>query len=261
MVPEAVAPLVTNLQGVLSTSGRSGFCQMIDRVANPNDWSLASEVSVGLAGGRASRLCRTPRSRPLSRRAPSRRPTPARTCASPRLPWTRTLWARRGTTTQRVPGVMVCRSERATDPSPGSLASPRSRCLGAGEPAVGGGEALPLPGVRVARLTSGALVCGFGCGLGASGKGGGGAPPAGGGGGVRRPGDWTCLNCHAHNFASRSVCFKCKNPKAGGSGGGGPSFGSGASGDLGVQGSGARERPHGGKLPPGRLDLHRLPRA
>ena len=89
-------------------------------------------------------------------------------------------------------------------------------------------------------------------------------PSAAAGGGVRRPGDWTCPGCHAHNFASRSVCFKCKNPKAGGGAGGaqgGPSFGSApAARRLGVQGSGARERRRR-ELPPGRLDLRRVPRA
>lgn len=31
---------------------------------------------------------------------------------------------------------------------------------------------------------------------------------------VRRPGDWTCARCSAHNFASRSACHKCKRDKA-----------------------------------------------
>lgn len=38
-----------------------------------------------------------------------------------------------------------------------------------------------------------------------------------------RPGDWYC-NCGAHNFASRSSCFKCgafKEESSGGGGGGG----------------------------------------
>lgn len=48
---QRLAPLVTNIQGVLATVGAQRFCQMIDRVANPNDWSLASEVSGGLARG------------------------------------------------------------------------------------------------------------------------------------------------------------------------------------------------------------------
>ena len=46
-----LAPLVTNLQGVLQIVGAQRFCQMIDRVANPYDWSLASEVAAGLARG------------------------------------------------------------------------------------------------------------------------------------------------------------------------------------------------------------------
>jgi hypothetical protein len=45
--------------------------------------------------------------------------------------------------------------------------------------------------------------------------------PAGGpAGGNFRPGDWICSGCRAHNFASRSACFKCKQRKAGGGEGG-----------------------------------------
>lgn len=29
----------------------------------------------------------------------------------------------------------------------------------------------------------------------------------------RRPGDWPCLACGGNNFASRTMCFKCKEPK------------------------------------------------
>jgi len=52
----------------------------------------------------------------------------------------------------------------------------------------------------------------------------------GGGGGGAKPGDWTCADCGAAVFASRSTCFKCGAAKpfsnAGGdSGGGGSSFG------------------------------------
>jgi len=32
----------------------------------------------------------------------------------------------------------------------------------------------------------------------------------------RRPGDWNCQACMAHNFASRSECFKCRHMKPGG---------------------------------------------
>jgi hypothetical protein len=68
---------------------------------------------------------------------------------------------------------------------------------------------------------------------GADSFGGGKAPePAGGpSAGNFRPGDWICTGCRAHNFASRSACFKCKQRKAGGAaeaaGGGGGSGGSG----------------------------------
>ncbi|XP_073031924.1 RNA-binding protein involved in heterochromatin assembly dri1-like [Primulina eburnea] len=41
-----------------------------------------------------------------------------------------------------------------------------------------------------------------------------------------RPGDWYCSvgNCGAHNFASRSSCFKCGAVKDEASGGGGSAF-------------------------------------
>ena len=47
---------------------------------------------------------------------------------------------------------------------------------------------------------------------GMGGKGGGmgggmGAPPD------IRPGDWTCPNCNANVFASKSECFRCQTPK------------------------------------------------
>eukprot|EP00034_Subulatomonas_tetraspora_P000608 GABW01000863.1.p1 GENE.GABW01000863.1~~GABW01000863.1.p1 ORF type:complete len:133 (+),score=46.33 GABW01000863.1:27-425(+) len=29
------------------------------------------------------------------------------------------------------------------------------------------------------------------------------------GGPQRRPGDWNCMGCGAHNFASRTACYKC----------------------------------------------------
>ncbi|XRB09199.1 UPF0481 protein [Pycnococcus provasolii] len=48
---------------------------------------------------------------------------------------------------------------------------------------------------------------GYGGGFGGGGYGGG-----GGGGGSRhdfKPGDWSCTACGAHNFASRSACFRC----------------------------------------------------
>ena len=30
--------------------------------------------------------------------------------------------------------------------------------------------------------------------------------------------DWDCASCAAHNFASRSTCFKCNGAKTGGEG-------------------------------------------
>ena len=41
----------------------------------------------------------------------------------------------------------------------------------------------------------------------------GGGYGGGGGGGNRRPGDWNCPACNAHNFASKTACFRCQAPK------------------------------------------------
>ena len=148
---------------------------------------------------------------------------------------------------------MVCRSERATDPSSGltRVASfalhlePVSQLSAAEKPYLS--LVFAWLGLRQAPSSAASAVASGG----APAKVAEAPPPAGGGGGVRRPGDWTCLNCHAHNFASRSVCFKCKNPKAGGSGGGGPSFGSGASGDLGSKAPEPASGPTAGNFRPG----------
>eukprot|EP00958_Prasinococcus_capsulatus_P023046 scaffold3334_cov369-Prasinococcus_capsulatus_cf.AAC.17 len=47
---------------------------------------------------------------------------------------------------------------------------------------------------------------GYDMGRGGYGGGFGGGPPA-------RPGDWTCSNCQALVFASKSACFKCQMPR------------------------------------------------
>uniref|UniRef100_A0A1B0CZ01 RNA helicase n=1 Tax=Phlebotomus papatasi TaxID=29031 RepID=A0A1B0CZ01_PHLPP len=62
----------------------------------------------------------------------------------------------------------------------------------------------------------------------------------GGGGGNSRPGDWNCGGCGKNNFASRSECFSCHEPKGdatngyNGSGGGG---------------GGGSEKPRAGQRP------------
>jgi hypothetical protein len=40
------------------------------------------------------------------------------------------------------------------------------------------------------------------------------APSPNSSAGVRRPGDWTCVSCYAHNFASRDACFRCRVGRA-----------------------------------------------
>ena len=47
------------------------------------------------------------------------------------------------------------------------------------------------------------------------GRGRGGAEGRTGRGRSMRPGDWTCVDCHAHNFSSRASCFKCRSAPQG----------------------------------------------
>ena len=249
---QRLAPLVTNLQGVLSTVGAQRFCQMIDRVANPNDWSLASEVSAGLAGGARLEVVQDAE---IAAAIEASAIATANTGAHVRLTAVAVDQNSVGAPGHNNTGspVMVCRSERATDPSSGltRVASfalhlePVSQLSAAEKPYLS--LVFAWLGLRQAPSSAASAVASGG----APAKVAEAPPPAGGGGGVRRPGDWTCPNCHAHNFASRSVCFKCKNPKVGGSGGGGPSFGSGASGDLGSKAPEPASGPTAGNFRPG----------
>ena len=249
---QRLAPLVTNLQGVLSTVGAQRFCQMIDRVANPNDWSLASEVSVGLAGGARLEVVQDAE---IAAAIEASAIATANTGAHVRLTAVAVDQNSVGAPGHNNTGspVMVCRSERATDPSSGltRVASfalhlePVSQLSAAEKPYLS--LVFAWLGLRQAPSSAASAV-----GLGRRSGKGGGAPRQPAAAGVRRPGDWTCPELpRAHNFASRSVCFKCKNPKAGGSGGGGPSFGSGASGDLGSKAPEPASGPTAGNFRPG----------
>ena len=237
---QRLAPLVTNLQGVLSTVGPQKFCQMMDRVANPNDWSLVSEVSAGLQRGARLEVVQDSE---IAAAIEASAVAVANTGAQVRLKTVAVDQSVVGAPGHNNTGspVMVCRADRTVDPTPGltrvaafalhlepvsqlAAAEPPYLCL-----------VFAWLGMRQAAPSSAAAVVASGEGgsssaaasAGGSGGGSSAAASAGGGGGVRRPGDWTCPGCHAHNFASRSVCFKCKNAKAGGSGGGG-----GFSGDV-----------------------------
>ena len=264
---QRLAPLVTNLQGVLSTVGPQKFCQMMDRVANPNDWSLVSEVSAGLQRGARLEVVQDSE---IAAAIEASAVAVANTGAQVRLKTVAVDQSVVGAPGHNNTGspVMVCRVDRTVDPTPGltrvaafalhlepvsqlAAAEPPYLCL-----------VFAWLGMRQAPSSAAAVVASGEGGssaaaasAGGSGGGSSAAASAGGGGGVRRPGDWTCPGCGAHNFASRSVCFKCKNAKAGGSGGGG-----GFSGDV-SQVVRTRGWSHGGQLPPRRLDLHRLPRA
>jgi hypothetical protein len=54
-----------------------------------------------------------------------------------------------------------------------------------------------------------------------------------------RPGDWTC-SCGSVNFARRTECYTCKNPREGGGSGGGRSWGGGGGGGASTYGGQAK---------------------
>jgi hypothetical protein len=232
---QRLAPLVTNLQGVLSAVGPLKFCQFIDGVANPNDWSLASEVAPNLARGARLEIVQD---NEISAAIEANAVAAANAGAQVRL-----VAAAVDQNVVGAPGhndtgspVMLCRSEHIVDNATGltRVASfalhlePVSQLQAAEKPYLSltfawlGARSAPVSG------TSGGL---------------------GGGGGVRRPGDWTCPGCTAHNFASRSACFKCKNPKPGG--GGGAPVGAGSVGDFGSKVSEPAGGPAAGNFRPG----------
>ena len=237
---QRLAPLVTNLQGVLSAVGPLKFCQMIDGVANPNDWSLASEVAPNLSRGARLEVVQD---NEISAAIEANAVAAANTGAQVRL-----VAAAVDQNVVGAPGhndtgspVMLCRSEHIVDGATGltRVASfalhlePVSQLQAAEKPYLSLTFAWPA---RVALVAAGRRR------RAAAGPGPG--PALGGGGGVRRPGDWTCPGCAAHNFASRSVCFKCKNAKPGGG------FG-GAGGDVGAKVSEPAGGPAGGNFRPG----------
>ena len=226
-----LAPLVTNLSGVLATVGPTKFAQMIDGVANPNDWSLASIVAPDVARGARFEVVQDVE---IAAAIEASAIATNNTGAQVRLT--------AAAVDQNVVGApghnntgspfMVCRAERSVDAGTGMtrVAAFALHLEGVSQLAPAEKPYLSLVfawlGVRApaASTTSAVGSAGDAPAVGSTSS----APPppapvSGGGGGVRRPGDWTCPGCHAHNFASRSVCFKCKNAKAGGSGGGGGS--------------------------------------
>jgi len=246
---QRLAPLVTNLQGVLSAVGPLKFCQMIDGVANPNDWSLAVEVAPNLQRGARLEVVQD---NAISAAIEANAVAAANTGAQVRL-----VAAAVDQNVVGAPGhndtgspVMLCRSEHIVDGATGltRVASfalhlePVSQLQAAEKPYLS--LTFAWLGARAAPVAAGDAG-----GAAAAAAGPGSGPALGGGGGVRRPGDWTCPGCSAHNFASRSVCFKCKSAKPGGGGGGG--FGGGAGGDFGAKAPEPAGGPAGGNFRPG----------
>ena len=214
MWSQRLQPLVTNLQGILSQVGPLNFCQMIDGVANPNDWSLASECAPNLQRGAKLEVVQD---NEICAAIEANQVAAKNTGAQVRLVAAAVDQKLVGAPGHNDTGspVMLCRSEHMVDPATGLTRvaafalhlEPVSSLAAAEKPYLSltfawlGARLAPTPVPADGATNAGS------------------APPPpigiGGGGGVRRPGDWTCPGCTAHNFASRSVCFKCKNSKPG----------------------------------------------
>jgi hypothetical protein len=255
-----LAPLVQNLRDVLSSVGALRFCQMIDGVANPHDWSLAIECQPNLARGATLEMVQD---QTICAQIEANAVAASNTGAQVRLVAVAVDQKKIGAPGHNDTGspVMLCRSEHVVDNGTG-LTRVASFALHL-EPVSGLNSADP-PYLSLTFAWLGARWPLASVGDGAEARVANPVPPpmtSGATGnnanpGPRRPGDWTCVGCAAHNFASRSVCFKCKNGKPIGV----PSGGSRRDGEFGGKpvsfpGSepspGAGAQPVGGSFRPG----------
>ena len=215
---QRLAPLVTNLQGVLSAVGPLKFCQMIDGVANPNDWSLAVEVAPNLQRGARLEVVQD---NAISAAIEANAVAAANTGAQVRL-----VAAAVDQNVVGAPGhndtgspVMLCRSEHIVDGATGltRVASfalhlePVSQLQAAEKPYLSlvfawlGARAAPsppaTPAARRRRRAAGPSA----------------GPRSAGARACAAPGLDLPRVLRAQ-LASRSVCFKCKSAKPGGGG-------------------------------------------
>ena len=222
---QRLAPLVTNLQGVLSTVGPQKFCQMMDRVASPNDWSLVSEVSAGLQKGARLEVVQDSE---IAAAIEASAVAVANTGAQVRLKTVAVDQSVVGAPGHNNTGspVMVCRVDRTVDPTPGltrvaafalhlepvsqlAAAEPPYLCL-----------VFAWLGMRQAPSSAAAVVASGEGGssaaaasAGGSGGGSSAAASAGGGGGVRRPGDWTCPGATLTTLRRAACASSARTPR------------------------------------------------
>lgn len=238
---QRLQPLVATLQGVLSNVGGIKFLQMLDRVANPHDWSIATELQSMLTRGARLEVVQD-----LELAAAIEATQIARSNMGVQV---RLSAVPVNQAVAQVPGhsntgspVVVCRlkdgSSGQADPATGLI---KGAALALHLDAISQLDAADKPyllltfgfiGLRpptAAQAAAAAASATEGATSPSGGGGGGGSSvsaasvgsgPGGSSSGVRRPGDWTCPSCHAHNFASRGACFKCKQPKTTSGGGG-----------------------------------------
>lgn len=245
---QRLQPLVGALQTTLAGVGAARFLAMLDRVANPYGTSLAADLGPRLGNKARLEIVQDPNLLADVESTPvvaSSQGAPVRLVCTPVNQSVVGATGHGNTGSCVVVGTV---KERGTDPASGLLrVVPIALNL---EPMANVQAPVGTPyltltfawlGIRgdASDVSEGAAV---GATLGGS------PVLAGGPGGsasVRRPGDWTCSRCQAHNFASRSACFKCKRNKGAGEGesgfspvgskagsdAGGPSAGSFRAGD------------------------------
>jgi len=214
---QRLQPLVSLMQSTLASVGAARFLAMLDRVANPYGMSIAAELSASLSNGARVEIVQDMQ---LAAEVASTPVVSANEGAQVRLiatPVNQVGAAGHGSTGSCV--IVGVAANRGVDPITGMIrVAPIALNL---EPIANVNPPIqtsylgltfawlvvssvpssaPAP-VPAARVDGGAHVS---------------SPSASVG--VRRPGDWSCASCYAHNFASRSACFKCKASRHRGSG-------------------------------------------
>ena len=208
---QRLQPLVGVMQSTLANVGAVRFLAMMDRVANPYGTSIAAELGARLSGGATLDIVQDTQ---IKAEVASTPVVSANDGAAVRLVTTSVNQAVFGASGHNSTASCVIvggAGERGTDPMTGKIRiAPISLNL---EPIA---NVTPPAYTPYLGLTFAWLVVGSAQGAAPSPPNSSGdgstshVPSPSGGAGVRRPGDWTCASCCAHNFASRDACFRCR---------------------------------------------------
>ena len=212
---QRLQPLVNVMQSTLSSVGAARFLAMLDRVANPHGTSIAAELGARLGGAATldivqdMQLMAEVASTPV---VSANEGTPVRLVTAP---VNQAIVGVAGHCSTASCVIVGTAAERGADPMTGKIRIvPISLNL---EPIA---NVTPPAHTPYLGLTFAWLVIGSAQGAapaaqssfvdGSTSY----APSPNSSAGVRRPGDWTCVSCYAHNFASRDACFRCRVGRA-----------------------------------------------